>query len=83
MDRNCTDETALVGGTVYHLLHHIPPLPPLPPLDSSYYSILSLAPRVHFIDTHTYIGKKDYDRGIGQTPFAFENIPYLRTPDPV
>ena len=27
--------------------------------------------------------KKAYDRGIGQTPFTFENIPYLRALDPV
>ena len=27
--------------------------------------------------------KKAYNRGIGQTPFAFENTPYLRAPDPV
>ena len=28
-------------------------------------------------------GKKAYDSGIGRTPFAFENILYLRAPDPV
>ena len=29
------------------------------------------------------IGKKAYDRGIGWTLFACENMPYLRVPDPV
>ena len=35
------------------------------------------------IDRLCVTGKKAYDRGIGRTPFAFENIPCLHAPDPV